>query len=75
MMVSLMNVGELGEVSFWGVINELPFRHDKFETTIWKYPAENIKLELRQVVMTRDVHLGILQSIENWMKKFFFSRS
>ena len=70
--VSLMNVGELKEVSFWGVINELPFRQGKFETSIWKCPAENIKWELRPVVMTRDTDLGILWSVENWMKKFFF---
>lgn len=66
MMVSLMNVGELREVSFCGgkEIHELSFRHDKFETSIWKCPAGNIKLELRQAVMAGDVDLGILWRVE-----------
>lgn len=76
MMVSLMNVRELREVSFCGGkgMQELSFRHDEFETSIWKCPAGNIKLELRQVVMAGDVDLGILQSVKR-MKKCSPSKS
>lgn len=64
--------GREGEVSFCRGIDELFFRQNELETSIWKCPAGNIKLVLRQMVIARDVDLGILWSVEYWMKVFSF---
>ena len=45
-------------------IEELSSRHGEFEISIWKCPTGSIKLELRQVVMARDMDLGTLWSVE-----------